>query len=139
MTVSVKRIAQKKCIVRKLAVLEVLGKVTDICSDKTGTLTENKMVVKKAVIGVDEIYLVTGAPYDVHGDFQLTTSGSPASSCIANEPLNMSHLYPDHPYIYEYLRCAALCSTTILHLSEEDMDMLAGSGNPTEVAIQAMT
>lgn len=134
MTMSVKKMAQKKCVVRKLTVLEVLGNVTDICSDKTGTLTENKMVVKKALIGVDEVFIVTGAPYDVHGLFvPILESG------VEGEGFEMGSRYPNHPHLFEFLRCAALCSTTILHISEEDMDTLEGSGNPTEVAIQVMT
>lgn len=133
MTVSVKRMAQQKCIVRKLPVLEVLGNVTDICSDKTGTLTENKMVVKKAVMGTDDIYSVGGAPYDTHGDF------FPAFQLgREQEPVNMAHRQ-DVRHVYQFLRCAALCSTTVLHVSEEDMDSLTGNGNPTEIAIQVMT
>ena len=71
------------------------------------------MVVKKAVIGIHEVYIVTGAPYDVHGDCQLISNVG-----VMEDTFNMSHRYPDHPYLYEYLRCAALCSTTALHLSE---------------------
>lgn len=133
MTVSVKRMAQQKCIVRKLPVLEVLGNVTDICSDKTGTLTENKMVVKKAVIGVDDIFSVGGAPYETYGDFfpAMQQGVSPA-------PLQMSTKL-EMPYIYEFMKCSALCSTTVLHISEDDADSLVGNGNPTEIAIQVMT
>lgn len=133
MTVSVKRMAQQKCIVRKLPVLEVLGNVTDICSDKTGTLTENKMVVKKAVMGVDDIYSVGGAPYEIHGDFFPSIHNG-----VEQPPVNMAHKH-DERYIYEFLRCSALCSTTVLHISENDMDSLEGNGNPTEIAIQVMT
>lgn len=134
MTMSVKKMAQQKCIVRKLTVLEVLGNVTDICSDKTGTLTENKMVVKKALIGVDEMYTVTGAPYDVHGLFvPILDSG------VEGEGFEMATRYLENRYMYEFLRASALCSTTILRPSEEDQDTLEGSGNPTEVAIQVMT
>ncbi|KAK7196766.1 calcium motive p-type ATPase [Novymonas esmeraldas] len=133
MTVSVKRMAQQKCIVRKLPVLEVLGNVTDICSDKTGTLTENKMVVKKAVMGIDDVYSVGGAPYDTHGDFFPAMRNG-----HDQQPVSMSHRH-DTRYIYQFLKCAALCSTTILRVSEEDMDSLVGNGNPTEIAIQVMT
>ncbi|KPI88812.1 putative Calcium motive p-type ATPase [Leptomonas seymouri] len=133
MTVSVKRMAQQKCIVRKLPVLEVLGNVTDICSDKTGTLTENKMVVKKAVIGVDDIYSVGGAPYDTYGEFF-----PPMKDGVNPPPVTMSTKL-DIPYIYEFMKCCALCSTTALHISEEDADTLVGNGNPTEIAIQVMT
>ena len=45
--VGTKRIVERNVIVRKLDSLEALGAVTDICSDKTGTLTQGKMVVKK--------------------------------------------------------------------------------------------
>ncbi|KAA8650345.1 Na+ ATPase [Aspergillus tanneri] len=50
MAVGTKRMLQQNVIVRKLNSLEALGLVTDICSDKTGTLTQGKMVVKKARI-----------------------------------------------------------------------------------------
>lgn len=134
MTISVKRMAKEKCIVRKLSVLEVLGNITDICSDKTGTLTENKMVVKRTIMGLNQGFLVTGAPYDVYGDF------IPVSDVgVQGERIAMKNYYPSNSHIYEYLKCASLCGSTVLHISETDQDALAGSGNPTEIAIQVMT
>ncbi|EAN96035.1 calcium motive p-type ATPase, putative [Trypanosoma cruzi] len=129
MTVSVKIMAKQKCIVRKLAVLEVLGNVTDICSDKTGTLTENKMVVKKAVIGMNEELIVTGAPYERHGLFLDRDY----------EQMDLVQAYRTNKLLYEFMRCAALCSTTVLQVDADDVDRLTGAGNPTEVAIQVMS
>lgn len=134
MTISVKRMAKQKCIVRKLSVLEVLGNITDICSDKTGTLTENKMVAKRTVIGLHQNFLVTGSPYDLYGDFIPVTDVG-----VEGDRVSMRNYYPDNKHIYEYLKCAALCGSTVLHLSEVERDTLTGSGNPTEIAIQVMT
>ncbi|UZQ30135.1 MAG: cation-translocating P-type ATPase [Spiroplasma phoeniceum] len=56
---STKRMAKQNVIVKKLASMETLGSINVICTDKTGTLTQNKMTVKKvlinnAVINADE-------------------------------------------------------------------------------------
>ena len=57
---------KRKVIVRKLDALEALGGVTNICSDKTGTLTQGRMITKKVWIPKDGMYSVGGVrdPYD---------------------------------------------------------------------------
>lgn len=59
MAVGMKRMVKRKVIVRKLDALEALGGVTNICSDKTGTLTQGKMVTRKAWIPGVGIYSVS--------------------------------------------------------------------------------
>ncbi|EEB91433.1 hypothetical protein MPER_10204 [Moniliophthora perniciosa FA553] len=54
MSAGTTRMAKQHVIVRKLNALEALGGVTDICSDKTGTLTQGKMIVRKVWIPAEE-------------------------------------------------------------------------------------
>lgn len=56
---AVSQMAKQHVIVRKLSVLENIGRVTDICSDKTGTLTQAKMVAKHLLLA-HRTYTITG-------------------------------------------------------------------------------
>jgi Ca2+-transporting ATPase len=69
LAIGVQRMIRRNAIVRKLPAVETLGCATVICSDKTGTLTQNQMAVRKVVIG-DEQYEVTGEGYDPKGTFE---------------------------------------------------------------------
>ncbi len=67
LAVGVTLLAKHNTIVRHLPSVETLGSVTVICSDKTGTLTHNELMVQKVMTAKDEIF-VTGDGYDPQGD-----------------------------------------------------------------------
>ena len=62
--------ARRKALVRKLPAAETLGATSVICSDKTGTLTENRMTVTRIFAG-GQIYNVTGSGEAIEGKFLL--------------------------------------------------------------------
>ncbi|MFC3040275.1 calcium-translocating P-type ATPase, SERCA-type [Virgibacillus xinjiangensis] len=70
LALGVQRMIRRKAIVRKLSAVETLGCASVICSDKTGTMTENKMTVKEVFVNGDHLY-VTGDGYDIRGDYFL--------------------------------------------------------------------
>ncbi len=64
------RMAEKNAIVKKLLAVETLGTTTVICSDKTGTLTQNEMTVKKIYVDGTDVD-VTGTGYKPEGEYLI--------------------------------------------------------------------
>lgn len=69
LALGMQRMAQRGAIVRKLAAVETLGCATQICTDKTGTLTCNEMTVRVIYVAGHEVE-VTGEGYEVRGELR---------------------------------------------------------------------
>lgn len=105
MALGVQRMAKKNALIRKLPAVETLGSATVICSDKTGTLTLNKMTVTHIAI---------------NGDFEAGRT-TPIKSAAER-----------HPEVYqELVYAAALCNDASLDPDQEGEII----GDPTEGAL----
>lgn len=62
LTLTAQRMVKKNCLVKNLEAIEALGACTTICSDKTGTLTENKMCVRDLWLW-DQVHTVLNLEY----------------------------------------------------------------------------
>ncbi|KAA8645250.1 uncharacterized protein ATNIH1004_006669 [Aspergillus tanneri] len=139
MAVGTKRMVQRNVIVRKLDSLEALGAVTDICSDKTGTLTQGKMVVKKAWIPSRGTYTV-----DTSNEPFNPTVGEVSFTCAA--PIQFDEVKEGTPIedadehvngnqqLADYLDVASMANLS--HVYQSEQKEWHARGEPTEIAIQ---
>ncbi|KAF9525725.1 calcium-transporting ATPase 3 [Crepidotus variabilis] len=128
MAVGTKRMAKNKVIVRKLDALENLGGVTDICSDKTGTLTLGQMSVRK--------FLVAGNPESFVEFTAEVTRNVIEPIGMVRRDLDQSILDPTHipEGIAHVIRIASLCNVATVHKNLKGE--WKSTGDPTEVALQ---
>lgn len=117
LAIGVSRMAKRRAIVRKLPAVETLGSTTVICSDKTGTLTENQMTVREILAGGVR-YPVSGSGYAPSGSIGGHTTGSDGP------PLEAA--------LRECLVAGALCNDAGLRQVGRAWEI---SGDPTEAAL----
>lgn len=115
LSIGMNRMAERKAIVKNLLSVETLGSTTVICSDKTGTLTQNEMTITKVYTNGDE-FEVEGSGYEPKGDIR------DASGEVVN----------DHDQIKLLMKIASLCNDANL-IRENDTYKI--TGDPTEGAM----
>lgn len=124
LALAVGRMVKQKALLRKLHAVETLGCSSIICTDKTGTLTENKMTVR-VIHTLEREYAVTGDGYETKGAFRCgNRTVNPASD----------------PCLMLSLTSACICNNAILDIdspgrSDSNRSSLAGGTNPDETSL----
>src|SRR5690554_115330 len=115
LAIGVRQMARRKAVVRRMPVIETLGAVSVICSDKTGTLTRNEMMVTTAVTG-GERYEITGEGY-----------GTDGRVCREGQPVTGDGV------LSELARAAALCNDASI-IGKDGQPSI--HGDPMEAALK---
>jgi P-type Ca2+ transporter type 2C len=114
------RMLKRQSLIRKLPAVETLGSITVICSDKTGTLTQNRMTVKELDMA------------DLHLEFSEEASNLKADGEALHPPMPPDPSLPDMTLL---LTGGALCNDAIFHPGDEHAADLQSLGDPTEIAL----
>lgn len=115
LAIGVSKMATQNAIIRKLPAVETLGSTTVICSDKTGTLTQNEMTVKQLYSG-SNIYKLDGVGYSSEGEIK-SEDGSD---------------YKGNKALDETLKAGLLCNTSNIVKEGTKYKVV---GDPTEAAL----
>jgi magnesium-transporting ATPase (P-type) len=118
LAVGVQAMARRNAIIRRLPAIETLGAVSVICTDKTGTLTRNEMMVAR-VAAAGEVWSVTGDGYAPDGTISREGAAIDRS---------------DVPRLAEFARSVALCNDAVLRETDQVWHI---EGDPMEGALIA--
>lgn len=118
LAIGVQAMAKRNAIVRRLPAIETLGSVSVICTDKTGTLTRNEMMVA-SMLTHQHLFTLEGDGYTPEGALKLEDT----------------HVSPsEHDVLEELARAATLCNDAALH---EHDGVWVVEGDPMEGALLA--
>lgn len=122
LAMAVQRMAKEHALVKKLSSVETLGATSVICSDKTGTLTQNEMTVSHLWTMAKE-YQVTGLGYSPEGKI---TSGGKLIDSSQDETLEW------------LVRSGSLCSNARILAPDEENPRYRVLGDPTEACLDVV-
>lgn len=123
LAIGVKHMAKQCAIVRHLPVIDTMGAVDVICTDKTGTLTRNEQVIQAVILADGGLQVQTSGKLE-----PMNLEGVQAAKHAAIDDINK------HPVLTELLHCAALCNEGHYNGAESD-DNCKFSGNPIDQAL----
>ncbi|HUC20054.1 MAG TPA: HAD-IC family P-type ATPase, partial [Candidatus Polarisedimenticolaceae bacterium] len=112
------RLAQKGVLAKKLNIVEILGTVSVICTDKSGTLTQNQMTVKEIWVSNQRIK-VSGVGYEPQGEFSPSPDGKPWGKTLLT-----------------LLEVANSCNNSRLNEPTHEHPTWTSLGDQTEVALK---
>lgn len=115
------RMAEKNALVKNLSAVETLGSTNIICTDKTGTLTENRMTVVKLFVN-NKIIEITGSGFETKGKF-----------LVDDEPIDPRNT----DELAQLLKVCVLCNNATLR-TQEIVENKKAIGEPMEVALLVM-
>jgi len=115
LALGVQRMVRRHALVRKLQAVETLGCTTFICSDKTGTLTQDQMTIRRIYVD-GKLIDVTGVGYEPKGEFHFDGKALP----------------PDDTALQKLLHTGSLCNDTSLTSANGVWGI---KGDPTEGAL----
>lgn len=117
LAMGVQRMARRNALVKKLSSVETLGGATVICTDKTGTLTQNEMTVREIWTPANE-YIVSGIGYEPKGEFFIEEN----KVDLINAPEELKLL----------LKAGLLCNNSRIVRPTEENPLWNIIGDPTE-------
>jgi P-type Ca2+ transporter type 2C len=119
LAMAVQRLARRGIIVKELAVMDTLGHTSVICTDKSGTLTQNQMTVRSVWLAGQRLR-VSGVGYEPRGDFAPQPVGRLQADLLA------------------LLHAAWLCNNSRLNPPTPERPRWTSLGDQTEVALRVL-